>query len=100
MSIFKASLLSTITHHVDIQGFAFVPARFTVYVGDTIEWTNKDLVPHSATADSKHWDTRMLVNGTSAHIVVTRIGTASFHCLFHPQMKGTVIVKSRTERKS
>jgi plastocyanin len=68
-------------------------------VGDTIEQINRDLVPHAATADNNKWNTRLLVNGASAHIVVMHTGTLSFHC-FHPKIKGVVTVNSRTEPKS
>ena len=38
------------THTVKIEGMAFVPATLEVSVGDTVEWINEDLVPHTATA--------------------------------------------------
>ncbi|MEE9319391.1 MAG: hypothetical protein V3U76_03000 [Granulosicoccus sp.] len=34
-------------HHVEISGFAFVPAHLQVSAGDSVTWINKDIVPHT-----------------------------------------------------
>ena len=34
-----------------IREFKFEPATVTVHIGDTVEWKNDDIVPHSATAE-------------------------------------------------
>jgi plastocyanin len=36
---------------VSIQGFAFSPSVVTVHVGDSVEWTNNDVLAHTATAN-------------------------------------------------
>ena len=38
---------------VGIRAFKFEPATVTVNVGDTVEWKNDDIVPHTATADGE-----------------------------------------------
>ena len=38
---------------VEMKGIGFTPAKISAKVGDTIEWTNKDFVVHSATARDK-----------------------------------------------
>lgn len=80
------------TVKVEIHSFAFEPAQLAVNVGDVIEFTNHDLVPHTATGDHKEWDTGLLVNGAVGRVAVTHSGNVSFHCLFHPQMKGTITI--------
>jgi plastocyanin len=35
---------------VVIREFKFEPAAVAVHVGDTVEWKDDDIVPHSATA--------------------------------------------------
>ena len=37
------------THEVPIRGFAFEPATLVVVQGDTVVWSNHDIVPHTAT---------------------------------------------------
>jgi len=42
---------STKTVTVVIRGFKFDPETVTVNQGDTVEWKNEDIVPHTATED-------------------------------------------------
>jgi plastocyanin len=84
--------LSPQTIHVDIRGFQFVPAHIDAHVGDTIEWTNRDFAPHTATESRGRWKTPTLKAGATGHIVVTKSGTFAYSCQFHPQMKGAIIV--------
>ena len=39
-------------HQIAIQGFVYTPASLEVAVGDTVVWTNRDVVPHTVTAES------------------------------------------------
>jgi plastocyanin len=80
------------TVHVDIQSFQFVPARVDAHVGDTIEWTNKDFAPHTASDADGKWTTAPLNNGATGRMVVRTAGTFTYRCNFHPQMKGTIVV--------
>ena len=79
-----------VTHEVQIQKFAFEPARITVKTGDKIKWTNVDLAPHTATADAFGWDTGELVRGQSGEVTVTADMETSYFCVFHPHMKGQI----------
>lgn len=80
------------THVVAIEGMAFVPATITVRRGDKVVWQNKDLVPHTATAqgvfDSKNIDPQASWSWTASGP-----GQHPYVCLYHPGMKGEVIVQ-------
>jgi plastocyanin len=78
--------------HVDIRSFAFVPATVSVHVGDTVEWTNHDFAPHTATSKTGAWRTPTLNNGASGRWTATAPGTFAYRCEFHTNMKGTIIV--------
>lgn len=78
---------------VIIQNFSFSPATITVKSGDTVTWTNKDSMGHSATADDGSFDTGIISQGQSKSITFKKPGTYTYHCSVHPYMKGTVIVK-------
>lgn len=80
------------THRVEIQSFAFVPARIAVQVGDVVEWTNRDLAPHTASANDGKWTTATLKSGASGRFIATSAGTLAYFCAFHPQMKGLIVV--------
>jgi len=80
------------TIRVDIQDFQFVPARVDAHVGDTIEWTNRDFAPHTASDAAGKWTTATLNNGATGRTVVRTAGTFTYRCNFHQQMKGTIVV--------
>jgi plastocyanin len=80
--------------HVDVAGIAFVPATIKAHVGDTVEWTNKDFVAHSATARSSEWDVNLPVHQTG-HITLKKAGGIDYYCRIHPNMKGKIEVSPK-----
>lgn len=82
-------------HTVDIQGMAFRPESLTVQAGDTVVWVNKDIVPHTATAQSAqaHWDTGNLTQGARGRYVAQQAGSVEYTCTLHPTMHATLIIK-------
>lgn len=80
------------THQVSIRAFEYVPPRADVKVGDTLVWLNEDIVPHTATAVDRGWDTGSIAAGDSARQVVEAAGAHEYICAFHPQMRGTLAV--------
>jgi len=84
------------THQIEIQSFVFVPARIEVQAGDVVEWINRDFAPHTAAADNGNWDTDLIKNGAMGRTVTTLPGLVAYHCAFHPQMKGVLVVTSPT----
>lgn len=81
------------THTVEIRGMEFHPAVLTAAVGDTIVWTNRDIVPHTATASGPtKWDTGQLTQGQVGRYVARRAGVMAYSCTFHPTMHGKLIL--------
>lgn len=78
----------TVTVIVDKLVFGAVPSNLRV--GDTIEWTNRDIFRHSATAIG-HFDID-LQPGARARMILRRAGTFPFTCKYHPGMKGVLKV--------
>jgi plastocyanin len=76
---------------VAMHNLQFVPATVEVKKGAMIEWTNEDLVPHTATSPS--FDSGAILSGQSWHYTFTNAGNYPYRCTFHPEMKGVVIVK-------
>ena len=82
------------THTVAIRELKFQPAVLTVKVGDTVEWKNDDIVPHTATSTKpKKFDSGILPVGSSWKYVVTKRGTYFYNCTLHPNMKAELIVR-------
>jgi plastocyanin len=78
---------------VEIRGMAFRPAVLEVAPGDTVIWINRDIVPHTATANgSNGWNTGILAPGDSGRYVPSWIGETAYICKLHPTMRGRVTV--------
>ncbi|OGC96131.1 MAG: hypothetical protein A2W25_12555 [candidate division Zixibacteria bacterium RBG_16_53_22] len=89
-----ATLMAAI-HDVTISGLAFNPAGLTVAPGDTVRWTNQDLVAHSATSDSGIWDSGTILRGQSYMRAFQPPGPYPYHCEFHLLMTGTILISSQ-----
>jgi plastocyanin len=79
------------TIQVTIDKLVFVPAEVTAKVGDTVEWINKDILAHTASATNGDWNVTIAPKQTS-RLVVKKPGTADYFCKYHPNMKGRVVV--------
>ena len=80
-------------HQVLIQGFAFVPPALAVSAGDTVEWINRDIVPHTATEEGGRWSSDTLATGASWRRVFAERGGHAYACRLHPVMKGRLEVR-------
>ena len=79
-------------YHVEIKQMQFLPAELTLQKGDTVVWTNNDIVIHDVTEEkSKLWTSGPLTTGQSWSFVVT--GTADYYCSIHVVMKGKLLVQ-------
>jgi|HubBroStandDraft_6_1064221.scaffolds.fasta_scaffold457888_2 plastocyanin len=76
---------------VVISDLTFHDVPATAHVGDTIEWVNKDILDHTATARDGSFDVR-LPHGKSGRTVLSRPGKVAFYCRFHPNMTGEIDV--------
>ena len=66
-------------------------AEATAKVGDTVEWINKDVFAHTATARNGDFDVAMPPKKTVIS-VLKKTGTVEFYCRFHPHMKATLTI--------
>ena len=88
-----AEQAGAVTHEIMINNFVFAPERVIVHQGDTIKWVNHDVVRHNATAADKSWATSALAPGGDGSIMAATIGTFTYICTRHPEMKGTIVVE-------
>ena len=87
--------LSVPTHAATLQimmeNLVFSPAEASAKVGDTIEWINKDILAHTATARNGDWDITIPPKRTST-LVLKKAGTVDYYCRLHPNMKATLVI--------
>ena len=79
------------TIQITMDNLVIAPAEVSAHVGDTIEWINKDIFAHTATARNGDWDVMMPPKKTVTS-VLKKAGTIDYYCRFHPNMKATLIV--------
>ena len=79
------------TIQISMENLVISPAAATAKVGDTIEWINKDIFLHTATARNGDWDVTMPPKKTVT-LVLKKAGTTDYYCRFHPNMKATLTV--------
>jgi plastocyanin len=78
--------------HVAMKSMKFSPATIEAKKGDTVEWTNEDITPHTATA-IPFFDSGSIASDRSWRHTFSEAGDFPYSCTFHPDMKGAVIVK-------
>ena len=78
---------------VQIEHFAFSPARLDVPVGTTVAWTNRDEEAHTVTALDRAYTSAGLERGETYTHRFTTPGTYTYFCALHPHMTATVVVK-------
>ena len=79
------------TIQISMENLEIMAAEASVRVGDTIEWINKDVLAHTATARNGDFDV-MLPPKKTGTLVVKKAGTFEYYCRFHPNMKATLTV--------
>lgn len=76
---------------ITINDLDFAPSTVTVHVGDTVEWINKDIVEHTATARNGAFDVST-PKGRPASARMSAIGRMEYFCRLHPNMVGVINV--------
>lgn len=79
---------------VTIRLVKFSPETIEVRTGQTVEWANNDLTPHTVTSQGTgDLNSGSIDAGASWRHTFTQAGSFPYYCTFHPEMKGTIIVK-------
>src|SRR6476646_2936957 len=84
-------LADAATVQITMENLVISPAEASAKVGDTIEWINKDIFIHTATARNGDWDVTMPPKKTVT-LVLKKAGLIDYYCRFHPNMKATLEV--------
>ncbi len=78
--------------HVIMRNMKFSPASVEIKPGQTVEWTNEDITPHTATS-APLFDSGSIESDKSWRHTFTQAGNFAYTCTFHPEMKGIVTVQ-------
>src|ERR1700710_2658309 len=77
------------TIQISMENLVISPAEATAKVGDSIEWVNKDILAHTATARNGDFDVAMPPKKTVTYIL-KKAGAIDYYCRFHPNMKAVL----------
>ena len=80
-----------VTIQITMENLVISPAEASAKVGDTVEWINKDIFAHTATARNGDWDVALPPKKTGT-FVLKKAGTVEYYCRFHPNMKATLTI--------
>ena len=80
------------TVQITMENLVISPAEASAKIGDTIEWINKDIFAHTATARNGDWDVTMPPKKTVTS-VLNKAGTVEYYCRFHPNMKAVLKIE-------
>ena len=76
---------------VTIDQVAFREKAVKARVGDTIEWVNKDIFDHTATATHGEFNVEVPA-GKKARVVLKKAGEFDYFCEYHPNMTAKIVV--------
>jgi plastocyanin len=79
------------TIQITMQDLVIAPPEVAAKVGDTIEWINKDVFVHTATARNGDFDVNIAPKKTVTS-VLKKAGTVEYYCRFHPNMKAVLTI--------
>jgi plastocyanin len=80
------------TIQITMENLVIAPAETPAKVGDTVEWVNKDVFAHTATARNGDFDVTMPPK-TTMTLVLKNAGTIDYYCRFHPNMKAVLKIE-------
>src|SRR6476619_8459068 len=73
------------TVQITMENLVISPAEASAKIGDTIEWINKDVLAHTATARNGDFDVNLPPKKTVTSLV-KKAGAVDYYCRFHPNM--------------
>jgi plastocyanin len=79
---------------ISIRDFAFSPTSVTIAVGSKVKWQNLDGEPHTVRSVDNDFRSDALDQNDSFTHTFDKPGTYRYVCSIHPQMIGTIVVKS------
>ena len=85
---------------VTIDKDGFHPQGIHIGPGQSVTWTNVDVVQHTATAADGSWDTGPINPGNTATLQFFDVGRWDYLCGFKPALRATLIVATPAPSKA
>jgi plastocyanin len=86
-----------VTGNIEItDNMIFTPSQISISKGEAVTWTNNDNVAHTVTDDLENVGgpkSTSIAPGATYTFTFTKSGSFQYHCEFHHEMRGTIVVK-------
>ncbi len=83
--------------HIEItKNRLFTPPQITVHKGEAVVWTNNDNTDHTVTDDLSNVGgpkSSNIAPGATYSFTFNKSGSFQYHCEFHHEMRGTIVVQ-------
>jgi plastocyanin len=80
---------------ITIDNFTFTPATITIEPDTTVNWVNRDDIPHTVVAKSLAFKSQALDTDDSFSHQFHEVGVIDYFCSLHPHMTGKVIIHGK-----
>jgi amicyanin len=80
---------------VSIADMAYGPDAITIHAGDSVVWTNNEVMPHTVTFKDHSPSSRLMQRGQTFTRVFDQPGTYEYFCAIHPKMVARVVVTAQ-----
>jgi plastocyanin len=78
---------------ISIVDFAYQPKVVYITPNTTVTWINTSSVyPHTVTSDQGLFNSGTLTTAMTFNYTFRNLGTFTYHCIYHPEITGTIIV--------
>jgi plastocyanin len=97
-SVMASSLAQNNAVPVTIDNFVFGPDRLVIKAGTTVNWINRDDIPHTVASKDRMFKSKVMDTDESYSFTFTTPGEYTYFCSLHPHMTGTIVVEAATGR--
>ncbi len=89
----RAAYYAPSANVVHMANFAYSPKKIVINQGDRVTWVNNDRVSYTVTSNSGLFNSGNIAPGQAYTTAFLQKGIYYYHCQFHPNMKGVVVVR-------
>jgi plastocyanin len=84
----------TAATEIKIDNFTFAPRTITVAAGTTVQWINRDDIPHTVVSEDKTtFKSKPLDTDDKFSYTFRKPGSYAYFCSLHPKMTAKIIVQ-------
>jgi len=89
---YKSDAVEGFSYQVEINNFKYIPSTLSIKKDDTVTWTNKDDISHTATDRNLKFDSGILKPNETFSYTFKEPGIYNYYCTIHPRVTGKIEV--------